>query len=133
MVQRIDQRLQCLLALLGLELAFPNSNYIPTHLMQLLLLQPVPLTVPLDFLCPEKGVGLWHDKITAALMTVPKAAVYKNTGSIFAENDIRFPGKTGNVESIAEAIVEKVVADKQFRLCAFAVNPAHAKMALQGC
>lgn len=66
-------------------------------------------------------------------MTVPKAAVYKNTGSIFAENDIRFPGKAGNVEPIAEALAEKVVADKQFRLCAFAVNPAHAKMALLGC
>lgn len=93
-----------LLALRGLELAFPYYDAMPAHLCQFLLLLFVALFVPAYLLPPKISVGLWQLKIFAAVVTVPKASVDEDAGAILPQHQVGMTGETRVVEAIAEAM-----------------------------
>lgn len=56
---------------------------------------------------------------------MPEAAMYKNYGFVFWQNNIRFAGKVFIVEFITVAICEKKFSHEHHRLCVLAFDPAH--------
>ena len=50
-------------------------------------------------------------------MTMPKATIYKNDRSVFAQYNIRMPRKSRVIQSISETTTKQEFPYQQFRLC----------------
>jgi hypothetical protein len=72
----------------AVKLAFPDNDYLPTEVLESLLLTHIPLDIAVDLLFPELGVVLWPDKVFAAFMLMPEATVDKNASSVFGKNNV---------------------------------------------
>lgn len=66
----------------------PNRQYAPTRARQRSLCLLVPKDVTVEFLAPEHGASFRCGGLCATCMTVPEAAVDKDRGSMFREDDI---------------------------------------------
>jgi hypothetical protein len=59
--------------------------------------------IPVYFLCPEFRIGLGQTEILAPIVPMPETAIYKDTGPVLAQYDVRMPRQTGIVHPIAES------------------------------
>lgn len=78
------------------QLAFPNSEYLPAECLQLSLLVSVPLDCPAKFLGPEVGARLRHRRIGTPFMAVPEAPVNEDDRAGSCGRTMSgFPGRPG--------------------------------------
>ena len=119
-----------LLAAVGLELALPDGDAVPSHCGYLLLFLDVSLFVAVDFLFPEVGVGLGHLEVGASVMPMPKASVDEDDCTVFAQHDVGMAGESGMVEAIAEAAGPEILAHQYLWACSLALYCSHAAVAL---
>lgn len=107
MVQGIGQGFECLGANLGLQLALPDRDAMPSHFGKLALLFLVTCLIPLYLISPKVNIGFRKTIILAAFMTMPKTAVYKNASPVFLQDNIGMTGKAWMVEPVAKATAKK--------------------------
>ena len=81
--------------------------------------------VALKLFLPPFGAGLRGGGSFAAFMPVPEAAMNKNDGFIFRQDDVRFAGKVFHIFSKPVARAVQHGADKNFRFRIFALNLPH--------
>ena len=112
LVQRIGERLERLLAHLGLKLAFPHSYAVPAHARQGLLLFAVAAAVALYLRAPEGGVALRQAE-SGAVVPVPEASVYEYARAVFAQHQVRMAGQARTVQPVPEAAGEQIPAHNQ--------------------
>ena len=129
-VEGLGEGFEGLLAAVGLELALPDGDAVPSHCGYLLLFLDVSLFVAVDFLFPKVGVGLGHLETVAVVVSVPKAAVDKDDCAVFAQHDVGMTGESGMVEAIAEAAGKEILAHQYLRARSLALYCRHAAMAL---
>lgn len=115
-VKREGERRQRLLALAGLQLAFPDGDAMPAHLGQLLLLTLVTGLVALNLLRPEVDIGLRHAEIAASLMTMPEAAIDKDAATIPPQHKVRVSRQATVVKAVAEALPPQITPHNHLRL-----------------
>jgi hypothetical protein len=53
-------------------------------------------------------------------MPVPEAAIYKNYGFVFGQNNIGFSGQGFNIQPVTKTICKQKLPHQQFWLCIFA-------------
>ena len=133
MVQREGKPLQGQFAVLGLELALPHLDDVPTHAAQLEAFGKVAFAVALNFGLPEVGTGLGKDKVAAAFMTMPEAAVHEDDGAILAEHDVGGAGQAADVDAEAESLGKQELAHQDLGLGVTAADAGHALVPLFGC
>ena len=68
----------------------------------------------------------------AAVVTVPKAAVDKDTGAVFSQYQIRVTWQTWVIETVSETMRPEIVTDYYLRTCALGSNRGHITMYLLG-
>ena len=129
-IEGLGEGFEGLLAAVGLELALPDGDAVPSHCGYLLLFLDVSLFVAVDFLFPKVGVGLGHLETVAVVVSVPKAAVDKDDCAVFAQHDVGMTGESGMVEAIAEAAGKEILAHQYLRARSLALYCRHAAMAL---
>ena len=78
-------------ATLGLQLALPDSDAVPSELGQLFLVALVALFVACDFSTPERRVGFRHFKILASVMPMPETAIDEDAGAVFPHHQVGMP------------------------------------------
>lgn len=133
MVQREGKPLQGKFAVLGLELALPHLDDVPTHAAQLEAFGKVALAVALNLGLPEVGTGLGKDKVAAAFMTMPEAAVHEDDGAVLAEHDVGGAGQAADVDAETKPPGKQVLAHQNFGLGVAAADAGHALVPLFGC
>lgn len=57
--------------------------------------------VSLYLLLPVLAIALWRYIVPAAFVAVPETAVYKDDGSVFAQDDVGGAGEPAHVDSVA--------------------------------
>ena len=129
-VEGLGEGFEGLLAAVGLELALPDGDAVPSHGGYLALFLDVALLVAADFLLPEVGVGLGHLETVAVFVSMPKAAVDEDDCAVFAQNDVRMTGESGMVEAIAEAAGKEILAHQYLGARSLALYCRHAAVAL---
>lgn len=105
----------------------------PTHAAELEAFGKVALAVALNLGLPEVGAGLGKDKVTAAFMAVPKAAVYEDDGAVLAEHDVGRAWQAADVDAEAEPPGKQVLAHQDLGLGVAAADAGHALVPLFGC
>ena len=63
----------------------------------------VALFVAFYLLLPELAIALWRYIVPAAFVAVPETAVYKDDGSVFAQDDVGGAGEPAHVYPVAVA------------------------------
>ena len=83
-VEGLGEGFEGLLAAVGLELALPDGDAVPSHCGYLLLFLDVSLFVAVDFLFPKVDVGLGHLETVAVVVSVPEASIDEDDCAVFA-------------------------------------------------
>jgi len=65
----------------------------------------VTFSISSDLIYPELHIGFWYSIVLTPFMSMPKTAIYKNTGSVFPQYNIRPSRKTWVVQAITIAMV----------------------------
>ena len=128
-----SKSLQCLFPNIRLQLTLPNSDAVPTHLCQFLLLFLVPFLVPLNLLLPKVGIRLWHPEVLASIVSMPKASVDKHARAVLAQYNIRMARQARIVQPVSEALSPQIFAHKNLRLRVLGMNSSHILVALLWC
>ena len=120
---------QCLLkglkggvAVFWFEFALPNDDCVPAEVAQLDAFFDVALFVAFYLLFPEWGVALGHDKVTAAFVPVPEAAVDEDDGAVLAQHYVGGAGQMLDVYAVAVAVGMQVAAHNQLGLGVLALD-----------
>lgn len=79
---------------------------------------------------PEIPVCFRQAEVFAAFMSVPEAAVDKNDGLIFLQDNVRRAGQLPNVDTIAQTPGEQILPDNHLRLGIFPFHRRHAAATL---
>lgn len=111
------------------QLAFPNSEYLPAECLQLSLLASVPLDCPAKFLGPEVGARLRHRRTGTPFMAVPEAPVNEDDRAVLRENDVRFSGEAGSMQPEAKTSPVEKATKKNFGFCVLAPDLGHVPAA----
>lgn len=82
------------------DIVFPKSEDIPSFMFQAFIYLSISLHVSFDFMNPE--VSVRPRGYTVEWASVPKAAIYKDSYSIFNKHDIWFSSNMV-LDSIAES------------------------------
>ena len=130
MVQRKGERLQRFLPYRRLQFTFPYHDGMPSHFSQPVQHLMVPLPVSPDFIHPEPGVRFRNHVILASLMSMPKAAIHQNAGTILPQHNIRFSRQPRMIEPIPESPTPQKFPDKNLRFSIPAPYCRHIIMAL---
>lgn len=85
--------------------------------MLVLLFFYVSVPIPFNFILPKLDICFGKNIIFASFMTMPKATIYKNDRSVFAQYNIRMPRKSRVIQSISETTTKQEFPYQQFRLC----------------
>ena len=109
-----------------LQLAFPNSYAVPPHFCKFSLLFFVPFFVSTDFVYPELLIRLRDCVVLAAFVSVPEAAVYEDTSSVFLEYQIRMPWQPFVIESVSESSSPQPLSHNHFRLRVLRMDCRHS-------
>ena len=86
---------------LRLQFAPPNDDCMPAEKAELDAFFHVALYVAFYLLLPVLGIALGQYKISAVFVAVPEAAVYKDDGPVFAQDDVGGTGEPAHVDSVA--------------------------------
>ena len=78
--------------LIFFQFTLPNCYAMPSHCCQLSLFLFVSLYIAINLFNPKISIRFGYDIITAAMMSMPKTPVYKDTSAIFAKYNIRMTG-----------------------------------------
>lgn len=113
-----------------LQLALPDDDDRPPLGFQLSPHLLVTFLISCYFRNPEIRVGLGHSVILATLMAVPEAAVDKDDGAVFGENDVGRSWKASINHFVAESQAPECVTEFQLRLCRSGADGDHITMAL---
>ncbi len=97
------------------ELALPDGQAVPSHGLELGLVQLVALLVASHLGLPELGIRLRMGIGAAAVMSVPEAAVYENAGPVLRQHYVRRARKAFYVDSEAETGRVQGLAHLQLR------------------
>lgn len=117
MVQGVFQRRKSLLAPVGLQLTFPHRDAVPPHMCQFLLHSLVALLVAHYFGRPEFNIAFRHLEIPAAFMSVPEAAVHKDTCTILAQHNVGMSRQPRMIQPVSESSRKQILPDYHLRLC----------------
>ena len=82
------------------QLAFPEHYHQPAVLQKDVMVPPVTFAVARYLLLPERGIALGHHKLTASLVSVPKAAVDEYRRSVPPHHDIRLARYAFHIQSV---------------------------------
>jgi len=111
--------------------AFPNYGHAPSQIEQNIHMLSVAIDVLLKFMSPELFVGLRGCCVSAALMSVPEAAVHKNHSLVFGKHKVGRAGQFSHMKSITESSGKKAGAKCPFRPSIFSANTRHHAAALR--
>ena len=114
------------------QLTLPDDDDAPPFRLQLTPDFLVSHLVPRDLSHPEFRVGLGDSIVLTVFMTMPKAAVYKDDGAVFGEDDVRGARKASIINFVAESQAPECMAEFQLRFCRGGANGDHITMALDG-
>ena len=70
------------------DFVLPDSDYLPAHISQVLIIGSVAIHVPLEFCCPVFVVAGWHRSVFGA--TVPEASIDEDSNFLRWEYHIDF-------------------------------------------
>ena len=92
------------------------------------------LFIATDITCnlffPELYIFLRPYIILATFMTVPEAAIHKNYGSVFREDNVWLFWKPGIVFPVTKPLSKQILSDYFFRFGVFTTNAGHIVAAL---
>ena len=91
------------MAVLRLQFALPNDDCMPAEEAELDAFLYITFLVSLYLLLPVLGIALGQYKISAVFVAVPETAVYKDDGSVFAQDNVGCAGKPAHVYPVAVA------------------------------
>lgn len=91
------------MAVLGHQFALPDDDCMPAEEVELDAFLYVALFVSLYLLLPVLAIALWRYIVPAAFVPVPETAVYKDDGSVFAQDDVGCAGEPAHVDPVAVA------------------------------
>ncbi len=114
-------------------MTLPNRDYIPPHITKLFSDTIVPFPVVFYFTDPESGIRLRNSCITAALMSVPEAAVHENHGPVLRKNNVGTSRQPSVILSEPQPFSEKVASYHLLRPCIPGSYPGHIVMPLFCC
>ena len=89
------------MAVLGHQFAPPNDDCMPAEEAELDAFLYITFLVSLYLLLPVLGIALGQYKISAVFVAVPETAVYKDDGSVFAQDNVGCAGEPAYVDSVA--------------------------------
>ena len=130
MVEGKGQRLQGFLPDSRFQFTFPDDDGMPSHFCQPMQHFMIPFPVSPDFLHPEPGIRFRNHVILASLMSMPKAAIHQNAGTILPQHNIRFSRQPRMIEPIPESPTPQKFPDKNLRFGIPAPYCRHIVMAL---
>ena len=67
------------------------------------------------------------------LVSMPKTSVHENHCLVFAQNNVRFPWQSTDMNPESETVSKKETPYLYFRFRIFTSNAGHAMMSLLGC
>ena len=108
--------------------AFPNHAHTKALSQKRFDLFLVPLFVAKNFLSPIFSVCFWNPRLFAKIVSMPKAAVYKNNSVVAGKNNVRTSSKPPVVFSKTKAKPMQARAHRGLGLCSAAFNLRHHKM-----
>jgi hypothetical protein len=130
-LQVIDNPQDTFLQLLRIfGFAFPNSVDPPSVGSESTHIATIPLDVSEPLLCPKAAVRRRLRLAICAFMHMPEAAVYKDDGTMFRDDDIGASGHVATVQAITNAECMKGFPDLQLRSSSFVTNRSHVAAAL---
>ena len=130
MVESEGKRFQGLFPDGRFQFAFPNDDSMPSHFCQPMQHLMVPFLIPMNLILPELGVRFRHNVVFASLMSMPKASVHEDAGTVFAQHDVWFSWQAWMVEPVSESVRPQEFPDKDFRLGVLAFDCRHVVVAL---
>lgn len=74
----------------------------------------VSLLISCDFLLPECRIGFWHSESLAPFVSMPEAAIDKDTGAVFPHHDIGVPGQSLMIEPVPEPSCKEIFPHNEF-------------------
>ena len=86
------------------QFTLPHDSYNPAEALGVLGCRFVPSHILAKFFSPEFDAGLRRIAEFAAIVAMPKAAVYLNDSSPLGKNAVRFSGKSCCVEPKSKAV-----------------------------
>ena len=89
--------------------------------------------IPFYFVDPKFRIGFRNGVVLASLMTMPKATIHKDAGSVLPHHDVGFPWQSWLVQSITESMPPQPFAHNHLRLCVSSVDGCHVCMRLLWC
>lgn len=104
------------ITLLGFQLTLPHQQDFPSRFSQLAIVLIVTINIAKDFFFPECSIALGPDKVFAAVVTMPEAAVHKYNCFVFRQHNVWRTGETLIIFSIAISFGKKKFTDKFFWL-----------------
>ena len=88
----------------------------PTEEAELDAFLYITFLVSLYLLLPVLGIALGQYKISAVFVAVPETAVYKDDGSVFAQDNVGGAGEPAHVDPVAVATRVQVTAHEHLGL-----------------
>ena len=101
LVECLFKCLQGGVAVIRLQFAFPDDDCVPAEEAELDAFLYITFLVSLYLLLPVLGIALGQYEISAVFVAVPETAVYKDDGSVFAQDDVGGAGEPAHVDSVA--------------------------------
>ena len=91
------------MAVLWHQFTLPDDDCVPAEEAELDAFLYVALFVAFYLLLPVLGIALGQYKISAVFVAVPETAVYKDDGSVFAQDNVGCAGEPAHVYPVAVA------------------------------
>ena len=91
------------MAVIWLQFALPDDDCVPTEEAELDAFLYITFLISLYLLLPVLAIALWRYIVPAAFVAVPETAVYKDDGSVFAQDDVGCAGEPAHVYPVAVA------------------------------
>ena len=114
----------------GLQLTFPDNDCVPAEEAELAAFFYVALFVAFYLLLPELAIALWRYVVPAAFVSVPKTAVDKYCGLVFAQYYVWGTGQAFDVYTVAVAMGVQITSHNQLGFCILAFDARHALVPL---
>jgi hypothetical protein len=115
---------------------FPDGNHCPAIFTKRFYRTGIIRLIRINLIHPPFGAGGWYLKVFAISMAMPEAAVYKNYGFVFGENDVGFARQSfsgggfallcfASMQSVSKTPCMQKPPHKHLRLCIRTADAAH--------